>query len=178
MGTNSESPLSSTKTGYPLSISIVDKNIQETGLKIKIAFSHFKTEAVYLFISFETPAGTILIDPQKHYSYGVIHDMDNFIDSISEWLKNDSEKLNIGSYEELFCIEIKRPPQYNQYNKEIFLFAMSIDAAKILSNTSSEGCFGVSVVVNEKSIEELIGFFKEIKRLHELYKIESPELFI
>jgi len=55
---------------------------------------------------------------------------------------------------------------------------MSIDAAKILSNTSSEGCFGVSVVVNKKTLEELIGFCKEIKSLHELYKIESPEVFI
>ena len=109
------------------------RTYKKTGLRIKIAFSHFETEAVYLFISFETPAGIILIDPRKHYSYGVIYDMDNCIDPINEWLKNDSEKLNIGSYEELFSIESKRF-QHTQYNEEVFLFTMSVQPAFIWGN--------------------------------------------
>ena len=168
---NSESPL--TKTNYPCSISFVDKDIQETGLRIKIAFSHFISSAVYYFISFVTPAGIFLIDPKIHYSYGAIDDMDHNIDLISDWLKNDSEKISVGSYEYLFYMEIKRFSN----DKEIFLFTIYIDAAKIATDITREGHFSSTMVVDRKSIEELLDFFKEIKRMHKLYKIASPELF-
>ncbi len=188
MAKNSESPL--TKTDYSSSIILVDKDIQETGLKIEVIFSHFIVEAVYLIFSFETPAGTILVDPRMHYSYGVIYDMDNCIDSISAWLKNESEKsaigsdeqrlehnpgkVSVGSFEFLFYMEIKRFPN----NDELFLFSMFIDTAKIATDMTHDGHFGVTLVVDRNSLEELLDFFREIKRLHKLYKIASPELFL
>jgi len=169
----------------PLRIRVADKSVQQTGLEIEIGLSHFHTEAIYFHIGFSTPAGTLTIDPEKHFSYCMNLDMDNIVVAISEGLKNNLPRIVTGCKEPLFDIEILRcpngasPREAGHLDTECdeFQFAMSVDVAKILSDTSASGNIRLTMTVDTVALEELVSFFVRVGDRYAQYREAHKESF-
>lgn len=175
----------SAEVNPPLCISIVDKYVQQTGLKIEISLSHFHSEAIYFNIRFDTPVGTIIIDPEKHFSYCMNLDLDNIASTIREGLKNNLQKIVTGCMEPLFDIEILRysidtpSSEIGHLNVEYaeFLFTLTVDIAKIFSGTTTNSNVCVTMIVDRATIEEFVSFFVKIRNRYAQYREAYEEIF-
>jgi hypothetical protein len=169
----------------PLCISIVDKYMQQTGLKIEITFSHFQTELIYFYIRYDTPAGAIIIDPDKHFSYCMNLDLDNMASTIRDGLKNSLQKIMAGCMEPLFDIEILRQSndittsEIGHLNVEYveFLFTLTIDMAKIFSGTTTNSNISITMIVDRACLEEFVSFLVEISNRYAKYRESNKEIF-
>lgn len=175
----------STEINPQLRISIVDKYVQQTGLIIEIRLSHFHTESIYFHIRFETPAGTIIIDPEKHFSYCMNLDLDNIADTISEGLKNNLQKIVAGCMEPLFGIEILRysnelssnETEHINFECAEFLFTLTIDMAKIFSDTSTNSNICLAMTVDRSTLEEFVSFLVNVSNRYAQYQEDHKEYF-